>query len=313
MCGGDHDGTGRRRGATVVMALAALVSLAAVAPAADAKKKKKKAGSATTKSAFTAFTAGTAVSGTPTCKGKSHATGGGYAVAPNFAPPSTGLRTLPLSSSPSGSKRWTGSSAAFTVPSASGSFTSFVRCESNNQGSIALRASSSSTYQSGEYKNLVFNCPKGTHVIAGGFAGDGPANLASPATFRILQLGSRRTGSRQWTVSAFNRNGGPPATVTGHVVCERNAKGDRVSEVSSVAQVVNDSRVAIDPTCPKGKHVVSGGFFLSIGATIVPLASVDEFQPVGKRGWHVGLFEFPGAALPPEGSQLTGYAYCKAG
>jgi hypothetical protein len=42
----------------------------------------------------------------------------------------------------------------------------------------------------------------------------------------------------------------------------------------------------------------------------VPVVAVDEDQPVGNQGWHVGLSEWQGNASPAS-SSLTTYAYCK--
>ncbi|MGZ5362185.1 MAG: hypothetical protein ACXWZW_11250 [Solirubrobacterales bacterium] len=42
----------------------------------------------------------------------------------------------------------------------------------------------------------------------------------------------------------------------------------------------------------------------------LPAVGIDEFQPVGKRGWHMGVHEWQTVALPP-GSALRAIAYCK--
>ena len=313
MRGRDHDGMGRRRRAAVALSLAALVSLASLAPAVDAKKKKKGGSVASTRSASAPLAAGSAATATANCKGKTHATGGGFTVAPNFTPPATGLRTLPTLDAPSGGKGWTASAAAYTNPAASGALTSFVRCEKDTAGKIVIRTNSSLTLPPATGQDMVFNCPPGTHVISGGFAGEGPTNLASLATFRIIVLQSRRTGPGQWTVTAYNRTGAPPASITGHAVCERNGKGQSVSEVSTVAQVTDDARTVGDPTCSKKKHVVSGGFLVTpLPPGTVPVVGVDESQPVGKRSWHTGLHEYPSFTLPA-GSALQAFAYCKKG
>lgn len=308
-----RDARVRRRRAAVALALAALASLAAVAHAVDAKKKKKGGSVASTRSASSPLAAGGTATATANCKGKTHATGGGFSVAPNFTPPATGLRSLPTLDGPLGNKGWTSSAAAYTNPAASGALTGFVRCEKDTAGKVVIRTNSSVPLGPGIGQNLVFNCPPGTHVISGGFAGEGPTNLASLATFRIIVLQSRRTGPGQWTVTAYNRTGAPTATVTGYAVCELNGKGQAVSEVSTFTALTNDARAVGDPSCSKKKHVVSGGFLVTpLPPGNVPVIGVDETQPVGKRSWHTGLHEFPTFALPP-GSSLQAVAYCKKG
>ena len=78
--------------------------------------------------------------------------------------------------------------------------------------------------------------------------------------------------------------------------------------------MVNDGRTAADATCGgRGPPPVSGGFLVSHtfpGAA--PLVSVDENQPVGKAGWHLGLWEYPAINLPA-GTTLQAFAYCKKG
>lgn len=296
----------------VALFLCALVSLPGLSTVADAKKKKSKP-VASTNSASSALAAGGSATATAGCSGKTHATGGGYSVAPNFAPPATGLRSLPTLNSPLGNKGWTATSVAYTNPASAGALTAYARCEKNSAGKIAIRSNSSATLPAGIGQSLVFNCPPGTHVISGGFAGDGPTALNSLATFRIIVLESRRTGPGQWTITGYNRTGAPTSTLTGYAVCEFNAKGSAVSEVSSFVPVANDARTAADPTCSKKQHVVSGGFLVSpLPPGTVPVIGVDETQPVGERWWHTGLHEFPSFTLPA-GSALQAVAYCKKG
>jgi hypothetical protein len=297
----------------LVLFLAALASIAGLSTVADAKKKKKAKPVATTKSASSPLAAGGTATATATCSGKTHATGGGYSVAPNFVPAATGLRTLPTLNSPLGNKGWSGTAAAYTNPVSSGALSSYARCEKNTAGKIAIRVNSSASLPASSGQSLIFNCPAGTHVISGGFAGAPPTALNDPGTFTIIVLQSRRTGPGQWTVTGYNRTGAPTSTLTGFAVCEINAKGSGVSEVSTFTQIASDGRTNGQPTCSKKAHVVSGGFLVSpLPPGSVPVIGVDETQPVGNRAWHVGLHEFPGFTLPA-GSSLQAVAYCKKG
>lgn len=318
MRGRDHDGLGRRRRAAVALSLAALLSLTALAPVADAKKKKKKKGApAVTRSTAVQFAQASNATATTACPKGTHVTGGGFVVAPNFNPgTTTGLRSMNSTSHPSGNKSWTSGGSAYATPSASGSFTGFARCEKNSAGKLAVVANSTATISPGAGQNMTFNCPPGTHIISGGYSGQslGSFNFAA-ASARIVVLGSSRTGAGHWTISAYNNSSAPAsATLTGYAACEQNGKGQSVSEASAFAPVVDNGRTVADAACSKKKHVVSGGFLVS-PATFpgtVPFIGVDEFQPTGKRGWHVGLHEFPAFTLPPGGS-LQATAYCKKG
>jgi hypothetical protein len=201
------------------------------------------------------------------------------------------------------------------VPAASGTFTGYTVCEANTAGKIAIRASSTLTLTPGAGQNMVFNCPPSTHIISGGYAGTGLGSFNFASTsHRIVVLQSRRTGPAQWTISAYNNPASPvAASLSGYAVCERNAKGSAVTEASAFTALTDNARTVGDATCTGKKHVVSGGFLVSPSTFpgTVPLVGIDENQPVGKKGWHVGLWEYP-TALPP-GSALQTVAYCKKG
>jgi hypothetical protein len=288
----------------------------AVAPS-DAKQAKSPVSTA---SAAVPLSSGNSASATANCRGKTHATGGGLAIAPTYNPDpntltGTGLRSMSVTSVPVGNKAWTATGGAFTNPSASGTFTTFAQCEANKLGRIAVRASSSATLQPSGGQNLVFNCPRNAHAISGGYAGDPPSALNSINGWKVVVLQSFRSGPRQWTITAYNRSPPPantPATVTGWVICELDQKGVSVSQASAGATVPENGRAAATSNCGKKKHVVSGGFTLrpSTFPGEVPVVGIDENQPVGKKSWRIGLHEWQGNGVPA-GTSLTTYAYCK--
>lgn len=294
----------------------ASLAAASSAPAAAAKKKKKKAKNlASTRSSLSAFASSTSASVQASCVGKTHVTGGGFAVSPSFTPPSTGVRSMNVTSNPSGAKTWTGGGSAYVSPAASGGFTAYARCEKNSAGQIAITGTSTLPISAAAGQNMVFNCPPGTHVISGGYSGTGLATFAlNIQSHRIVVLQNRRTGPAQWTISAYNNpNQVNSASLTGYAMCEINGKGKAVSEASSFVPLVDNGRTVGDATCGGKTHMVSGGFLVS-PATFpgsVPLVAIDENLPVGKKGWHVGLWEYP-VGLPP-GSALQTTAYCKKG
>ena len=281
------------------------------------KKKKKKGPPAVTTSSQLSFASGTTVPATAHCPARTHVTGGGFNVSPPFTPPSTGLRSVTSTSHPTGPAGWHASGSAFFTPAAAGSFTTHARCESNSLGKFAEIISQTITLAPASAQTFTFSCPPGTHALSGGYAGAGTAGFdyppnMPPTNLRIIPLQSRRTSPTQWTVQALNSSASPAAaTFTGYAVCERDAKGRTISEASTFVALINDSRASGDPTCAGRKqHVVSGGFLIfpnTVGG--VPATAIDEFQPVGKGTWHLGLHELVNRGLPA-GSSLQTYAYC---
>jgi hypothetical protein len=301
--------------AAIALSVAALLTMAALSPAVDAKKKKKKKKvTAVTKTAIVPLTSGTAVNGAASCTGKTHMTGGGLAISPGFTPPNSGLQSVAPGSSPSGAKGWSTAAGAFSTPAASGSLTTYVRCESNNAGQLVNTISTSATLPPSQSTISTLSCAPGTHVISGGYSGTGIVNFADPTNgYRILILYSRRISTREWQVLALNSSSAnTPGTVTSFATCERNAKGTGVSEVASAAVPVSlNARSAAEATCGKKAHVISGGFLLNPnGIGQVPGVTIDETYPVGRRGWHIGAFNL---SNPPPGSNLQAFAYCKKG
>jgi hypothetical protein len=297
------------------------VSTRAVTPdsAVVAKKKKKKKPPAVTNSGSVAFASGSTQAATANCTGKTHISGGGYSVAPNFVPTGgitgSGLRSTTGITNPVGASAWTASSSAWANPAASGQLTAYARCESNTLGTLAVSLSGSATVLPGDLNTAVLNCPSGTHVLTGGYAGPGLGtftfNLQSKRFF-ILQ--SQRTGAGQWTVTVGNNPNSPsPATISFYALCEQNKKGLSITESSAAAAISNAQRATADASCTGKTHVVSGGFLLSpipAGSGSIPTAEIDEFQPTSKTTWHLGLHELEPFATAP-GSTVQTFAYCK--
>jgi hypothetical protein len=279
---------------------------------AAAKKKGKRRRRATTETAAVPFAQGATVSATAACEGKSHLTGGGFAVSPPFTP-AAGIRSTSVISFPADRKQWTASASAFTTPPASGTFTAYARCESNSLGNTIV-LSLSGTVPQGQVTTALLDCPGPTHAVGGGFAGTPPASLslADDAGLRTFIFESRRRNIDQWAVTAYTRNNSPVAApFSGYVICERDGKGRNVTQSSTIAPIADNGRTVGDPSCSGKRHVVSGGWsVVDADTTIAPAAMFDESHPVGKKGWHVGMSEHPDIILPA-GSTLETIAYCK--
>lgn len=285
-----------------------------VAITAKKKKKTQNSGVATVSSPV-GFLSGTTVVGAASCPGRTHLTGGGFANSPAFSDPS-GLRSIPVTSHPTGETSWTSSASAFNTPSTAGTHTTYARCEGSGLGQLATLSSGSVIVPPSSGQTIVMNCPPGTHVLSGGYMGDGPTTLDSPdaSLFRIVVLASRRTGVNQWTVVAFNRTGQPSASLTGYALCERDRKGSTVSETSATTLLFENLRAGLNPSCGDKQHVVSGGFQAapaSFPAAVTLVIGVDETHPLDNKVWKLGVWEHPNFTMPT-GASMTAYAYCKS-
>ena len=301
----------RRIGVVAVGLLVALLALGAASPAIAKKKhKKKKVIPAVTTTAQAPFASSSTGTANASCSGGTHVSGGGWTVSPHFDPgTNTGLRSVNSSSTFIGTTGWTATSEAFAGPAASGSFTAYARCENNKLGRIATSISGSATIPSGELRDLIINCPTGTHVLTAGYSATGLAAFTNSFNnLRILILQSRRTAANQWTISAFENNLVPASgTISVSALCEFDAKGRTISESSTSSGFGNLSRASGDPSCLPKTHVVSGGYALAPTEGNLPVAGIDEFSPNGNTGWHLGLHSI---GAQPAGAAVTTYAYC---
>jgi hypothetical protein len=310
-------GTGEKRllrRRLIVIGAALLVALLAVgaASSAVAKKKKKKVLPAVTTTGVAPISSGGSASASATCTGKTHISGGGYAVSPHFDPSNTGLRAVSSTSIPLGATGWNAKADVFNSPTATGNITTMARCESNSLGKLAVIVTGTATVPSGTLDNLVIHCPSGSHVVGAGYDGTGlGSNVNSFNSFRMFILQSRRTAINQWTISAFESSVNPASgTINVAAICELDAKGRSIGEVTQIAPFASLSRASADATCPSKQHVVSGGYLLSpipANSGSPPVVGIDEFEPVGNSTWHLGLHT---VGSQPPGSSVATYAYC---
>jgi hypothetical protein len=305
---------GRRIGLIAVAALAGMLAFG-VTPAAVAKKKKKKPRPAVTAVASTPLSPGSQTSATANCPSRTHITGGGWSLSDpysangsNALANGTGTRITHLQSQPSGLVGWSSGAAALALPPTAGTFTSIARCESKSLGRTLFGVSGTTTVPVGQESTAVLHCPPRTHVLNGGFSFAPPGSPA-PDMFRALVVESRRATIDTWEVDLVNPAGAADqVTLSLNVLCELNQKGVNVTEASAVAPITDNGRTSATATCTGKTHTIGGGFLAS--PTVGPAIGVDQMQPVGAKSWQVGLYEYPGFALPA-GSSLATYAYCK--
>ncbi len=295
-----------------VAVLVALLLACAFAPAAPAKKKKK-AASATTASVTAPLNSSESKTGSASCKGGTHVTGGGFAVSPAYDPASsTGTRTRVQTSRSSGKKAWEVGAGAEGAPLSAGSFTSFARCEKNALGKIVVAPGGSSTVTPSNSVTTDITCPPRTHVIHGDYGTDVPFSAANPLSSGLVIYQSQRTSPRVWTISAFNSSEAVTTTLVLSATCELDRGSSSVTSHSATVPVVNDARTTTTASCTKKEHPVSGGFQvtpLPVAMGTLAAINVDTSVPTSK-GWSVGLYEAPTFNLPL-GSALTAQVNCK--
>jgi hypothetical protein len=312
MRGREKDQLRRRMLRAAVVALAALLALGVASPAVAKKKKKPPAVTAV---ASTPISAGSQTSATASCPSKTHATGGGWSLSDpysangsNSAAGGTGTRITHLQSQPSGLRSWTSGAAAIAIPATSGTFTSIARCESKSFGKTLLGVSGTTTVPVGQESTSVLHCSPGTQVLSGGFSFT-PAGNPGPNGFRAIVVESRRTSATTWEVDLVNPAGAlSEVTLALNVLCELNQKGVSVTERSAIAPIADNGRTTATAACTGKTHTIGGGFLIS--PKVGPAIGVDQMQPVGAKSWQVGLYEYPGFALPA-GSSMAAYSYCK--
>ncbi|HEX3562882.1 MAG TPA: hypothetical protein VHU24_08605 [Solirubrobacterales bacterium] len=303
----------RRMMRAAVLALTALLALAVASPAVAKKKKAKSP--AVTAVASTPLSPGGQTSATAGCPSKTHVTGGGWSLSDPYSPNGSnspaggaGTRITHLQSQPSGLRSWTSGAAALATPATSGAFTSIARCESKSLGRTLLGVSGSTTVPVSQESTSVLHCSPGTHVLSGGFSFSPPGS-PGPNTFRASVVESRRTSATTWEVDLINPAGAPSqVTLSLNVLCELNQKGVSVTEASAISPIADNGRTSATAACKGKTHTIGGGFLLS--PKVGPAIGVDQMQPVGAKSWQVGLYEYPGFALPT-GSSMAAYSYCK--
>jgi hypothetical protein len=297
-----------------VLAGLAVVALAAagVAPVATAKKKSP---SSTTKLRAIPVPPGGSGSTAVGCPKRNHVTGGGYKVDPSFSPAGlTGARTVAIESVPAIFRSWSAGAAAFTTPGVGANVSIFARCEPDDAiKALQTGPPSPSTIPVGLSQTVTMNCTGGGKILSAGYQMSPPPLLSDPTKRGGSVLQSRRSGPSQWTLQVGNPS--PPEGVgdialSTRFLCEKGGKS--IKEASSTVAIGDDTRTSADASCPKKQHVISGGFSIApnVSGAPVPAISVDEFHPNGKTGWHLGLYELSGFALPA-GASVTVFAYCK--
>src|SRR5262245_2881054 len=150
----------------------------------------------------------------------------------------------------------------------------------------------------GETRTAVATCPRGNHLLAGGFQ---RTNFVTRGGNYVTE--SRAASDRSWQVSggAFGNFGGE---LTAIAYCLRS-RTSLLSEVDSETTLPVESAATVTTSsCPPASSMVAGGF--STSPTGPALVSSAYFNPSG--GWSANAFnEFGPAAT------LKAYGYCMTG
>ena len=250
------------------------------------------------------------------CPARTHASGGGFTVNPVHEPSSGVVGSYTQRSTYSSARDWSVSTGAFSPGADSSTLTALVRCERRVDSQVAVRfsikrtieASSNPATVTGSTLGLV--CPPQTRASGGGFSSDSPfANNFNAVTTVVVQ--SRRTARRVWSTTWFLRGGATAEDqdVTAYVICE-SANRRRITVARNEVPYPEDDRASALALCPRGRHVVSGGFIIEPLSGSVPIPFVDYTAPSGNRQWRVETYDSP-QFLAPDGATLTAEAYCR--
>jgi hypothetical protein len=247
-----------------------------------------------TRSASTTIGAQELDSVTAKCKKGTKAISGGFEV--EFAS-GGGPIMLPLESMKRGGRGWESRAANFG--SGAGELTSFAYCRDEK----VKRRTEETTIDQLEVGTATAKCPTGTKAIAGGFAG--PEIALGVDSSLILPFESRRSGKREWTVSAVNFDDFA-GTLTAQAVCHEG-EGLKKKAVRTTAE--DNGFYDLVATCKRGSRPVSGGF----DSTLPPQGEGGPFvlssHRQGKRHWAASFFVFYTDPIPP--ATFTTYAYCE--
>jgi hypothetical protein len=299
--------TASRRSAVAVAGFCVVASLAA-APGANASR-------GVTRTGAVSFPPSTKRLASASCPAGAHLTTGGFLVSPG-ATAGSGFKTLTQVNKIAGTSGWTVQSASFaTNPAAT--LIAYARCERKRDGRIAIRSPFPIPVNPGEQRRVTSRCPDGTHPIGGGWSINNPydpANLSASSYLTVTE--NRQVGPRSWAIAGQIPNvmSLQPSTLTTETTCEYNGRR-KITVRSKLVPYLNNVRTTATATCPKRKHVVSGGFLFNPQAgpppgNPVPFPYLDRHSPVGSRSWRVDAYDLS-AFPPPAGSAMTVYAYCR--
>jgi hypothetical protein len=265
-----------------------------------------------TKTATTPLAPGSQGSATATCPRRTHSTEGGFIVTPPGLP-GGGPASWTQVSNAVGIRSWKVTSGA-SVSNPSATLTSSVRCERKADGKILSRLiSKPTTVAPGHAQTLNFHCPFGSRPIAGAWTVDNPYNGSVDGTSNLIVIQNRRLDRTTWVITSEVRSSSVvSSTFTASALCELSGPR-RLVQKAQVTPYVDDARMTGTARCAMGTHVVSGGFAITplpgANPTPVPFPIMDRNAAAGGRRWRVDLYDtFP---MPPAGSALTTYAYCR--
>jgi hypothetical protein len=230
---------------------------------------------------------------TAECPTSDHVLGGGFS-APDG---SIAQQTMPV-----GSSGW----KAETL-SSPGDSSAYALCEQASlrvvktvSNSVTVPASGGSTTE----RAVVATCPNGWQVISGGYAVVPPFSSGSDGEIAVDT--SMRTSTRTWKV--HGGNDGTPTDLKAYAMCEKKDTS-QIQQMSRTRPVTSATPVVSMARCPKGSHVVGGGFQIKPDESGGSFPVVNMSRPRDSQRWKTRL-GFPSQS---SSSSLTSFAECESG
>jgi hypothetical protein len=280
-----------------LIALCALLTLAVGGSVALAR------GGASVKTTIDSHEIGSA---TAKCPRGTGVIAGGFG-SPDFSPGDNQASVARIGSQRTGTRKLR--TTAYNFGDESGALNSVAYCSRAGRG---VRVASDKVFVGPQSAGVaVATCPGRSRVVAGGFSSPGFSAAAAP---RVITLTSKRAGSDQWRVEAFNLgddNGSEPTdphpgTLIAYAFCLDDAPKIIVRH-RRVAAGVRGQVKRYEIRCPRRTRALSGGFdgniYLSANGTAS--GAIASKRAARGRAWRFGA-----VSISERSAKSTGYAYC---
>jgi hypothetical protein len=187
----------------------------------------------------------------------------------------------------------------------SGKLTAIARCKAGPKSTLASASAPvpASTLTTIGHGTATAKCPRGEHIVFGGFRGERDAS--APNYVFINVVAALRTNGRSWTVRALNVYSDGSGTVEALAYCGKVGKTKTRTGTMPLGQFETGTAKAV---CPRGTKVRYGGFKRQPGTpgrvdlNAIKRSGDRRLRVTGTEGFYL---------LPQDEMGLTAIAYCR--